>query len=118
VWSPDGKLIVYAGTNIAADSPLLAVTPEGAAVDIPEVQVPFIGERFRFLPDGTAIVFMKGLYRQDFWLLDVRTRKTRQLTRLSTPGAMRTFDVTPDGKYIVFDRSRDNSDLVLIERPE
>jgi Tol biopolymer transport system component len=77
-----------------------------------------IGERFRFLPDGTGIVFMKGLYRQDFWLLDLRTMQTRQLTRLTGPGAMRTFDVTPDGKYIVFDRSRDNSDVVLIERPE
>jgi hypothetical protein len=29
---------------------------------------------------------------------------------------MRTFDVTPDGKQIVFDRLRDNSDIVLIER--
>jgi Tol biopolymer transport system component len=80
--------------------------------------VPVTGERFRFLPDGTGIVFMKGLYRQDFWLLDLRTRKARQLTRLSSAGAMRTFDVTPDGKYIVFDRARDNSDVVLIERPE
>jgi hypothetical protein len=113
-----GWLFGYAGSNVGADSPLLAVTPEGRAVDIPEVQVPFTGERFRFLPDGTGIVFMKGLYRQDFWLLDVRTKKIRQLTRLSTSGAMRTFDVTPDGKYIVFDRSRDNSDIVLIERPE
>ena len=118
VWSPDGKLIAYAGTNVAADSPLLAVTPEGTAVDIPGVLVPFTGERFRFLPDGTGIVFMKGFFRQDFWLLDLRTRTTRQLTRLSTPGTMRTFDVTADGKYIVFDRARDNSDVVLIERPQ
>ena len=28
---------------------------------------------------------------------------------------MRTFDVTPDGKQIVFDRLRDNSDIVLID---
>jgi hypothetical protein len=30
---------------------------------------------------------------------------------------MRTFDVTPDGKRIVFDRLRDNSDIVLIDLP-
>ena len=29
---------------------------------------------------------------------------------------MRTFDLTPDGKTIVFDRLSDNSDIVLIER--
>jgi hypothetical protein len=31
---------------------------------------------------------------------------------------MRTFDVTPDGKRIVFDRLRDNSDIVLIDLPK
>jgi hypothetical protein len=29
-----------------------------------------------------------------------------------------TFDITPDGKAIVFDRSRENSDIVLIELPK
>ena len=30
----------------------------------------------------------------------------------------RNFDVTPDGKEIVFDRSRENSDIVLIDLPK
>ena len=30
---------------------------------------------------------------------------------------MRTFDVTPDGKQIVFDRLLENSDIVLIDLP-
>ena len=41
---------------------------------------------------------------QNFWLLDLRTWKSRLLTRLPANGAMRTFDVSPDGKQIVFDR--------------
>ena len=41
---------------------------------------------------------------------------TRQLTHLTHRDTMRTFDVTPDGKQIVFDRLRDNSDIVMIER--
>jgi hypothetical protein len=28
---------------------------------------------------------------------------------------LRTFDITPDGKRIVFDRSREDSDIVLID---
>jgi serine/threonine protein kinase len=28
---------------------------------------------------------------------------------------MRTFDITPDGRRIVFDRSRENSDILLID---
>ena len=54
---------------------------------------------------------------QDFWLLDLKTGKSRPLTRLANSGNMRTFDVTPDGKQIVFDRLRDNSDIVLIDLP-
>ena len=61
---------------------------------------------------------MQGVVRaQDFWLLDLSSMKTRQLTRLQQRDSMRTFDVTPDGKRIVFDRLRDNSDIVLIDIP-
>ena len=63
-----------------------------------------------------GLVYMQGLMpQQDFWLLDLTTHKTRQLTRLRSGAAMRTFDVTPDSKQIVFDRSLENSDVVLIE---
>jgi hypothetical protein len=31
---------------------------------------------------------------------------------------MHAFDVTPDGSAIVFDRLKQNSDIVLIELPE
>ena len=37
------------------------------------------------------------------------------LTRLESPMTMRTFDVTPDGGQIVFDRLDLASDVVLIE---
>jgi len=49
---------------------------------------------------------------------DFATKKNHRLTQLSNQGALRTFDITPDGKYIVFDRSRQNSNIVLIEMPE
>jgi Tol biopolymer transport system component len=42
--------------------------------------------------------------------------KTRQVARLTDEGS-RTFDITPDGKRIVFDRVRQNSDIVLIDLP-
>ena len=51
----------------------------------------------------------------DFWLLDLSRRTTRALTRLGDHGKLSTFDITPDGKEIVFDRSRQNSDIVLID---
>jgi tricorn protease-like protein len=51
----------------------------------------------------------------DLWLLELQSRKTRQLTQLSQRGTVRRFDITPDGKHILFDRARQNSDVVLID---
>jgi len=45
------------------------------------------------------------------------TKKRRLLTHLNSTARMRTFDITPDGKHVVFDRLRDNSDIVLIDPP-
>ena len=59
---------------------------------------------------------MQGaLTSEDFWLLDIGRLKSRQLTHLDDAGAMLAFDITPDGKQIVFDRLKENSDIVLID---
>jgi Tol biopolymer transport system component len=57
-----------------------------------------------------------GFGAQDFWLLDLATRQSRRLTELTAKtDRMSTFDITPDGQQIVFDRLRQNSDIVLID---
>jgi serine/threonine protein kinase len=117
VWSPSGDLIVYCGTQVFTVTPLLAVHPDGTPAKLPEINVQRQGERVRFLPDGTGLVYMLGgtMAGQDFWLLDLSTMHSRRLTQLNNPAAMRTFDITPDGSRIVFDRLRENSDIVLID---
>src|SRR5262249_23667064 len=125
VWSPDGGFIAYAGANVGGYAPLLAVRPDGTRIELPEIRLERDGERIRFLPNGKGLVFMqdqRALARsnqisQDFWLLDLATKKTRPLTNLNNTSAMRTFDITPDGKQIVFDRLQENSDIVLIDLP-
>ncbi len=68
------------------------------------------------MPDGKGLIYMQGATPwQDFWFLDLATLKTRQLTRLNKSDTMRTFDITADGKEIVFDRLRENSDVVVID---
>ena len=63
-----------------------------------------------------ALVYAQGPFRaQDFWLLDLEKKTSRQLTRLNNSAATQSFDVTADGKQIVFDRVRENSDIVLID---
>jgi hypothetical protein len=52
---------------------------------------------------------------QDFYILDLRTMRSRRLSRLSSSAVMRTFDITPDGSRIVFDRLKEDSDILLID---
>jgi Tol biopolymer transport system component len=119
VWSPDGSLIVYAGTNVSTFAPLLAVRPDGTSIKLPEISLRRLGERVRFTPDGKSLIYMQGLLAsQDFWLLDLASMKSRPLTRLQNRAAMRTFDITRDGKQIVFDRIRENSQVVTIDLPK
>jgi Tol biopolymer transport system component len=118
VWSPAGNLIVYGGANVFTNVPLVAVRPDGTPVEMPAITLRREGERVRFLPDGSGLVYMQNATpAQDFWLLDLATMKSRPLAQLNNSATMRTFDITPDEKQIVFDRAKENSDIVLIDLP-
>jgi Tol biopolymer transport system component len=116
VWSPDGTLIVYGGPVVSGRVPLLGVSPNGSPFEMPDVRTG-LGGGHRFLPDGKSLVYLSRFQGRDFWVLDLATKRTRALTRLSNHGVVSAFDITPDGKAIVFDRLRDNSDIVLIDLP-
>ena len=49
--------------------------------------------------------------------LDLSSGKLRQLTDLKPGFSVKNFDISPDGKCILFDRYRENSDIVLIDLP-
>ncbi|MEX0880519.1 MAG: protein kinase [Thermoanaerobaculia bacterium] len=116
VWSPDGRFIAYSEQHGGPTYQLKGVTPEKQPFPLPEVTVRAGGNRYRFLPDGKALALMQGYVRhQDFWLLDLATGQLRQLTNLRPGFDIRSFDVSPDGKRILFDRYRENSDIVLID---
>ena len=108
---------VYCGPQLFTLAPLLALHPDGTPAKLPEIKVQREGERMRFSPAGIGLFYLLGntLAEQDFWLLDLTTMRSRRLTRLSSPAIMRTFDITPDGNRILFDRSREDSEIQLID---
>jgi Tol biopolymer transport system component len=94
------------------------VTPDKRPFPLPDLLVSRNGNRYRFLPDGKSLIVMQGeFWNQNFWQLDLSTRRLRQLTNLKPGSEMKSFDVSPDGKQILFDRYRENSDIVLIDLP-
>jgi Tol biopolymer transport system component len=53
---------------------------------------------------------------QNFFRLDLETGEQRQLTSfdLKSGSVVQNFDISPDGKRIVFDRLRNHADIVLM----
>src|SRR5262249_6984585 len=102
---------------------LRAVTPDKQPVPMPEIAVPYGGgNRYRFMPDGKSVVIYVHRVGQvvrmpEFELLDLSTGHTRPLSNLRSGFAIKSFDVSRDGKEILFDRFRENSDIVLIDLP-
>ena len=54
--------------------------------------------------------------QKNFWVIDLESGRERQLTNFGRNFVIGDFDVSADGREIVFDREQDNSDIVLIDR--
>lgn len=93
-----------------------AVTPDGLPYPLPPLSVDRVGDSYRLRHGSKELVVKQGGFRrQDFWLFDVATGRQRKLTGLRPGEPLLHFDVSPDGTQILFERVRDNSDVVLIE---
>jgi len=125
VWSPDNRFIVYseqpAGASGSFD--VKTMTADGAPVVVPAVAS--LGSRFslgfgtpyRCMPGGKTLITLQGTApNQNFFRLDLETGEQRQLTSfdLKTGAVVQNFDISPDGKRIVFDRLRNHADIVLM----
>ena len=67
------------------------------------------------------MILMQGLRNSVVGAVSLSTNRyitSFVVPAMSNQGALRTFDITPDGKAIVFDRSRQNSNIVLIDLPK
>ena len=121
LWSPDGHYILFAEYVQGAQMRVKAMTPDGKSFPVPDIgftrtSIRAMSTAYRFLPDGRTVVLQEGEYRRpQFSLVNLKTGARRKLTDLKPGRPTRSFDVTPDGKHILFDRLQENSDIVLIE---
>jgi TolB protein len=115
-WGPTAELadqVVYiAGTG--SETGIFRMTEGGAhpgtKLPVELGEYPFLLD-VRWLPDGSGIVFSKvdmaaessNLFRYDF-----ATRRTTALTKLDD--FAHAFSVSPDGRWVVFERTRTRRD--------
>jgi Tol biopolymer transport system component/DNA-binding winged helix-turn-helix (wHTH) protein len=115
-WSPDGEFLVYTGADVGTNFALAAVNADGSARAVPRLELSRGSRRLDFL--GDDVVFLKGtLSLKELWAMNLTTGAERALTALGPGELIADFDVVADGREVLFDRGRDASDIVLIERP-
>lgn len=116
VWSPDATFFVYRGSESGPNFTLFAATAGGVPRKLPDIVLPRGARSLTFLPGGNTLLLLKGELRsKNFWLVDLETGAERQLTDFGPEFVIGDFDLATNGKEIVFDRIREDSDIVLIE---
>jgi Tol biopolymer transport system component len=119
VWSPDGRLLLFSGAEVGTTFPVKAVTVEGKPQDLPQLILSRGANRFSFLPGKPVLIVLKGeIWHKNFWSVDLLTGEQHQLTNFSREFLISDFDVSPDGREIVFGRLKENSNIVLVALPE
>jgi Tol biopolymer transport system component len=119
VWSPDGRFLVYSGVEVGTTFPLKAITADGKPASIPELTLSRGANRFSFLPGQPVLLVLKGdVWQKNFWSVDLITGLQRQLTNFSREFLINDFDVSPDGKEIIFSRLKENANVILIDLPD
>jgi serine/threonine protein kinase/Tol biopolymer transport system component len=119
IWSPSGRFLIYSGADIGTTFSVKAVNADGTAHDLAKLILTRGARRLAFLGGDDALVVMKGdISHKEFWVVDLNTGQQRQLTNLGREFAIDDFDVSADGREIIFDRAREESDIVLFELPD
>jgi len=74
--------------------------------------------RLRVLPHGETLLALRGggVGSGDFVAINLLSGEHRKVTNFGHEFTVDDFDVSADGREIVFDRVAENSDIVLIER--
>ena len=117
-WSPDGEIVAFSGADIGTTFPIKAVRADASAYPQPALTLTRSARHVAFMPRGRSLLVLRGnISHKDLWLVELAGGAEHQVTALAPDFDVCDFDVSPDGREIVLERTQAQSDIVLIERP-
>ena len=118
-WAPDGSFVLFSGPDIGTTFSVKAVTADATVHPIPAMNLTRGTRHLAFLDGGRAFVLLRGeIQHKNLWLINLEDGTERQLTNFSLDFDIRDFDISPDGREVVFERVQERSDVVLLDLPD
>jgi Tol biopolymer transport system component len=115
-WSPDGEWLLYSGPDVGTTFQVRAVRADGRPHQFKALTLSRGARRVAFLRGRRALIVLRGEIKQkNFSLIDLETGTERPLMNFARGFIIGDFDISPDGREIVFDQVQENSDIVLID---
>jgi dipeptidyl aminopeptidase/acylaminoacyl peptidase len=115
-WSPKGDFVVYSGADIGTVFSVKAANADASPHPLPVLNLTRGARHLALVSSGHALVFLRGEIRhKDLWLVDLQSSAERQLTHLAPDFDVRDFDISEDGREVVFERVQEHSDVVMID---
>lgn len=116
-WSPDARFLLFSGPDVGTTFSVKAVRPDGTPHPVPPLNLTRGARRVVVLSGGRSAVLLRGtIEHKDLWQIDLETGHERRLTSLPPDFDVRDFDISPDGRQVVLERTQDRSEIVLIDR--
>jgi Tol biopolymer transport system component len=117
VASPDGRLLVYTGSDVGTTFPLRAATADGHPYPLPGIMLTRGARRMTFLPDSPELAILTGgIGHKNLSALDLDSGAQRVLSEFPGDFDIGDFDLSADASEIVFERVETNSHIAMIER--
>jgi Tol biopolymer transport system component len=118
VWSPRGDLVAFSGADIGTTFPVRLVNSDGSRSTLTAPKLTRGARHLAFFPAGQALLDLRGeIGHKNLWRVDLAGGGEQPVLELPPDIEVRDFDLSPDGRELVVEQVKDNSDLVLIELP-
>jgi Tol biopolymer transport system component len=116
VWARDGSYVIYSGPDVGTRFPVKAATVDGGAHFQPHLVLVRGSRNIAVLPGGRGFAYLNGeIQHKDLWLLDPETGAEHQLTKLPPDFNVSDFDISRDGREVIFERTEESSQIVLVD---
>ncbi|HET9156214.1 MAG TPA: DNA-binding protein, partial [Myxococcaceae bacterium] len=118
VWSPEGDLLAFSGADVGTTFPLHLADASGKRSSRRALTLTRGERHVAFFPGGRSLLVLRGeIGHKNLFRIDLETGTEAPVLELPADVDVRDFDLSPDGRQLVLEQVKDNSDLVLIELP-